>query len=35
LGKNYTKNFREKVEPPLNQQEGKTIYCHEFHSSED
>lgn len=26
LWKNYTKNFREKVEPPLNQQEGKFMY---------
>ena len=35
FGKNYTKIFREKVEPPSIQQEVKFIYCYEFHSSED
>lgn len=35
MGKNYTNNFRQKVEPPLNQQEGMFIDCYEFHSPED
>lgn len=35
LEKNYTKNVREKVELPLNQQEGNFIYCYIFNSSED